>query len=152
MIKPKTLQQAILHFGNPDNCLNWMVELRWPGGVECPTCGRKDANFLVNQRAWQCKSVHERRQFTAKIGTIFEDSPITLDKWMVAVWMIPNCNNALSSYEIGRAIGVTQKSAWFMLHRIRLTMQSGTFLKLGGKGKEVEADETFIGGPPRSPL
>jgi transposase-like protein len=149
MKKPKTLQQAILHFGDPGNCLNWMIELRWPNGVECPTCGRKDANFLVNQRAWQCKSVHKRRQFTAKIGTIFEDSPITLDKWMVAVWMIANCKNGVSSYEIGRAIGVTQKSAWFMLHRIRLAMQSGTFLKLGGKGKEVEADETFIGGAAR---
>ncbi len=149
MNKPKTLQQAILHFGNPDNCLDWMVALRWPNGVECPTCGRKDANFLVNQRAWQCKSVHHHRQFTVKIGTIFEDSPIPLDKWLVAVWMIANCKNGVSSYEIGKAIGVTQKSAWFMLHRIRLAMQNRSLMKLGGSGKQVEADETFIGGAAR---
>ena len=149
MNKPKTLQQAIIHFANPDNCLKWMVALRWPDGVVCPTCGRKDANFLANQRAWQCKSVHKRRQFTAKIGTIFEDSPIGLDKWMVAVWMLANCKNGVSSYELAKVIGVTQKSAWFMLHRLRLGMQSGTFLKIGGSGSEVEVDETFIGGAAR---
>jgi len=126
-----------------------MVQLRWPNGVECPTCGRMDANFLANQRAWQCKSVHQRRQFTAKIGTIFEDSPVSLDKWMIAVWMLANCKNGISSYELAKVIGVTQKSAWFMLHRVRLGMQSGTFMKLGGTGKEVEADETFIGGAAR---
>jgi transposase-like protein len=149
MKKPKTLQQAIVHFADPDNCLNWMVALRWRNGVECPTCGRTDARFLANQRKWQCKSVHSHRQFSVKVGTIFEDSPISLDKWLVAVWMIANCKNGVSSYEIARAIGVTQKSAWFMLHRIRLAMQRRSIMKLGGPGSEVEVDETFIGGKAR---
>jgi hypothetical protein len=146
MNKPKTLQQAIVFFANPKNTLDYMVKLRWPHGVVCPTCGRKDARFLANQGKWQCKSVHAKRQFSAKVGTIFEDSPIGLDKWLTAMWMLTNCKNGISSYEIGRAIGVTQKSAWFMLHRIRLAMQTIAFRKLGGAGKEVEADETFIGG------
>jgi len=149
MKKPNTLQQAIVYFADPDNCLNWMVALRWRNGVECPTCGRTDARFLSNQRKWQCKSVHHHRQFTVKVGTIFEDSPISLDKWLVAVWMVANCKNGVSSYEIARAIGVTQKSAWFMLHRIRLAMQRRSFMKLGGPGSEVEVDETFIGGKAR---
>jgi hypothetical protein len=150
MTKPKTLQEAIIHFADPDNCLKFMVKLRWPKGVACPTCGRKDANFLANQRKWQCKSVHHHRQFSAKVGTIFEDSPIGLDKWLAALWMIANCKNGISSYEVGRALGVTQKSAWFMMHRIRLAMQSESFLKLGKDGKEVEVDETFIGGKARN--
>jgi transposase-like protein len=146
MNKPKTLQQAIVFFANPDNALAYMVKLRWPRGVECPTCGRKDVVFLTVQRKWQCKSVHAKRQFTAKIGTIFEDSPISLDKWLTAMWMLTNCKNGISSYEIARTIGVTQKSAWFMMHRIRLGMQTTAFRQLGGKGKEIEVDETFIGG------
>src|ERR1700689_4874062 len=148
--KPKTLQQAVVYFANPDNCIAFMVERRWPNGVECPTCGRKDVVFVANQHKWQCKSVHAKRQFSAKVGTIFEDSPIALDKWLVAVWMISNCKNGVSSYEVARAIGVTQKSAWFMLHRIRLAMQTGSFMKLGGSGKIVEVDETFIGGLSRN--
>jgi transposase-like protein len=147
--KPKTLQQAIIYFANPDNCLKFMVGLRWPNGVECPTCGRKDVVFLANQRKWQCKSVHGRRQFSGKVGTIFEDSALGLDKWLVAIWLVANCKNGISSYEVGRALGVTQKSAWFMLHRIRLAMQTQSFLKLGGPGTEVEVDETFIGGKAR---
>src|ERR1017187_2021686 len=149
MSKPKTLQQAIIYFADPKNSLDCMVKLRWPNGVVCPTCGRTDARFLANQGKWQCKSVHAKRQFSAKIGTIFEDSPIGLDKWLTAIWMIANCKNGVSSYEIGRAIGVTQKSAWFMLHRIRLAMQNRSILKIGGGGKQVEADETFIGGAAR---
>jgi transposase-like protein len=149
MTQPKTLQQAIQYFGNPKNALEYMVKLRWPNGVVCPTCSRTDARFLENQGKWQCKSVHHHRQFSAKVGTIFEDSPISLDKWLTAVWMIANCRNGVSSYEVGRAIGVTQKSAWFMMHRIRLAMQNKTFMKLGGSGKEVEVDETFIGGKSR---
>jgi transposase-like protein len=146
MNKPKTLQQAIVFFSNPDNALAYMVKLRWPRGVECPTCGRKDVVFLTVQCKWQCKSVHAKRQFTAKVGTIFEDSPISLDKWLTAMWMLTNCKNGISSYEIGRTIGVNQKSAWFMMHRIRLGMQTTAFRQLGGKGKEIEVDETFIGG------
>src|SRR5271154_1016508 len=150
MAKPKTLQQAIIHFADPDNCLKYMVSLRWPNGVECPTCGRKDPVFLANQRKWQCKSVHAKRQFTAKIGTIFEDSALPLDKWLIAIWMVANCKNGVSSYEVGRALGVTQKSAWFMLHRIRLAMQVRSFMQLGGPGTEVEVDETFVGGLARN--
>lgn len=150
MKKPKTLQQAILYFSNPDNCLNLVARLRWPDGVECPTCGRKDARFLQNQRKWQCKSVHHHRQFSVKVGTIFEDSPLPLDKWLVAVWMVSNCKNGVSSYEVGRALGITQKSAWFMLHRIRLAMQKRSFVKVGGNGSHIEVDETFIGGKARN--
>jgi transposase-like protein len=150
MKTPKTLQQAIVHFANPENCLKFMVKVRWPDGVVlCPTCGRNDAVFLKNQNKWQCKSVHTKRQFSAKIGTIFEDSPIGLDKWLVAIWMIANCKNGISSYEVGRALGVTQKSAWFMLHRIRLAMQARSLMKMGGSGSQIEVDETFIGGAAR---
>src|SRR5205085_6883156 len=141
---PKTLQKAIVFFSDPDNCLEYMVARRWPNGAICPTCGRTDVSFLANQRKWQCKSAHTRRQFTIKVGTIFEDSPLGLDKWLTAIWMVTNCKNGVSSYEVHRAIGVTQKTAWFMLHRIRLAMQTGSFeKKMGGT---VEADETFIGG------
>jgi transposase-like protein len=150
MKKPKTLQQAIIHFANPDNCLKFMVKLRWPDGVVvCPTCGREDAVFLQNQRKWQCKNVHDHRQFSVKVGTIMEDSALPLDKWLVAIWMVSNCKNGVSSYEVARALGVTQKSAWFMLHRIRLAMQTRSFVKLGGSGSQVEVDETFVGGAAR---
>jgi hypothetical protein len=144
--KPKTLQQAILYFADPDNCLKFVVGRRWPNGVECPTCGSKEVRFLATRRMWECKSQHARKQFSVKIGTIFEDSPISLDKWLTAMWMIANCKNGISSYEVGRAIGITQKSAWFMMHRIRLTMHANHIGQLGGDGKEVEADETYIGG------
>jgi transposase-like protein len=147
---PRTLQEAVVFYADPDNALGYMVNLRWPDGVVCPSCGRAEVVFLKNQRKWQCKSVHAKRQFSAKVGTIFEDSPIALEKWIVAVWMLSNCRNGVSSYEIGRTIGVTQKSAWFMMHRIRLAMQRGSFLKLGGGGGEVEVDETFIGGKARN--
>src|SRR4051812_46433035 len=147
MKHPVTLQEAILYFSDADRSLDYMANLRWPKGVTCPTCDRKDVVFLQTQRKWQCKSVHPKRQFSAKVGTIFEDSPIPLDKWLTAVWMICNCKNGVSSYEIGRTIGVTQKSAWFMLHRIRLAMKDGSFVKLGGgSSNPCEADETFIGG------
>ena len=142
---PKTLQQAVIYFSNPDNCMSYLAARRWPEGVTCPTCGRDDVTFLAKQKKWQCKSAHKQRQFSAKVGTIFEDSPLGLDKWLPTVWMIANCKNGISSWEIHRAIGVTQKTAWFMLHRIRLAMQDGSFSKFGGGGP-VEADETMIGG------
>jgi transposase-like protein len=154
MDAPKTLQQAIQYFSDPDNCVSYMVAQRWPDGVVvCPTCGRKDVTWLATQRKWQCKSKHEKRQFSPKTGTIFEDSPIGLDKWLMALWMIVNCKNGVSSYEIARSIGVTQKSAWFMMHRIRLAMDDSPASgggKLGGEGKTVQADETFIGGEPKN--
>src|SRR5580704_11676160 len=150
MKKPKTLQQAIVYYADADNCLNFMVERRWPNGVVCPTSGSKEVHFISTRRLGECKAAHARKQFSAKVGTIFEDSALPLDKWLVAMWMIANCKNGVSSYEIGRAIGVTQKSAWFMLQRIRLAMQRRSLMKLGGNGGEVEVDETFIGGKARN--
>ena len=141
--EPQTLVEAIRHFADPDVTLTTMVELRWPTGVHCPTCGRADVRFIATRRMWECKEKHPRKQFSAKVGTIFEDSPLSLDKWFVAIWMIANCKNGVSSYEVHRAIGVTQKTAWFMLHRIRLAMQTGSFIRSGG---DFEADETFVGG------
>jgi transposase-like protein len=145
MSKPRTLKDAVVYFSNPDNCLNYLAERRWPNGAVCPTCGSDRVSFVPKRRVWQCKTRHAKCQFSIKVGTIFEDSPLGLDKWLPAVWMITNCKNGVSSWEIHRAIGVTQKTAWFMLHRIRLAMQSGSFEKFGGSGP-VEADETFIGG------
>jgi transposase-like protein len=146
--EPKTLQQAIIFFANPDNCREYLVARRWPNGVICPTCGRTDVSFLAKQNKWQCKSAHKQRQFSAKQGTIFEDSPLGLDKWLTAVWLITSAKNGISSYEVHRAIGVTQKTAWFMLQRIRLAMQTGSFLKkMSG---HVEVDETYIGGKARN--
>ncbi len=147
--KPKTLQQAIVYFADADNCLKLMVERRWPNGVTCPTCGRKDVRFISTRRMWECKEKHARKQFSVKIGTIFEDSALPLDKWLIAMWMVANCKNGVSSYEVARAMGITQKSAWFMLHRIRLAMQARSVIKLGGPGSEVEVDETFVGGAAR---
>ena len=145
--EPKTLQEAILYFSDPDNCLNYLVVRRWPDGVSCPTCGSKNVGFVKSRRVWQCRTRHPKSQFSVKVGTIFEDSPIKLDKWLAAIWMIANCKNGVSSWEIHRALGVTQKSAWFMLHRIRLAMQDEREGKLSG---EIEADETFIGGKARN--
>ncbi len=150
MKAPSTLQEAIIYFANADNCLVYMVEHRWPNGVVCPTCGRTDVTFLKAQKKWQCKSAHSKRQFSAKVGTIFEDSPLGLEKWLPAVWLIAGAKNGISSCEVARALGVTQKTAWFMLHRIRLAMQNGSFLKVGGGGREVEVDESFIGGKSRN--
>jgi transposase-like protein len=143
---PKTLQAAIIYFADPDNCLNYLVARRWPNGVACPNCDRKDVTFIAARRVWQCKARHPKAQFSVKVGTIFEDSPLSLSKWLPAVWMIASCKNGISSWELHRALGVTQKTAWFMLHRIRLAMQEGDG-KLSG---EVEVDETFIGGKARN--
>jgi transposase-like protein len=145
---PKTLQEAIVYFSDPDNCLKYMVEKRWPNGVYCPICGSAGVRFLATQRRWECKTKHPRRQFSAKVGTIFEDSPLPLEKWLPAVWMLTGAKNGISSWELHRALGVTQKTAWFMLQRIRLALQDE---KTGGKlGGEVEVDETFIGGKARN--
>src|SRR5579864_1340669 len=150
MTEPKTLQEAILYFGNPDNALNYLAKKRWPDGVViCPTCGGKQIHFLKTRRLWQCVNEHPRRQFSIKVGTVMEDSPIGLDKWLCAMWMICNDKNGISSYEIHRGLGITQKSAWFLLHRIRFAMHDGgsIFRKLSG---HVEVDETFIGGKARN--
>jgi len=134
-----TLQQAIIHFSNPTNCREYVVVRRWPNGVECPRCGSKKVKFLEKYNRWQCGSRHPNRQFTAKTGTIFEDSPLGLDKWLAAMWQVVNCKNGVSSYEVHRAIGVTQKTAWFMDHRVRHALGLGTINKFSG---QIEADET----------
>jgi hypothetical protein len=146
MEEPKTLQQAILYFADPDRCIAYLAASRWPDGVAvCPTCGRKDVAYVAKRRVWQCKSRHPKAQFSIKVGTIFADSPIGLDKWLMAMWMVANCKNGVSSYEIHRALKVTQKTAWFLLHRIRLAMKDESTEKIGTNGP-VEIDETFVGG------
>jgi transposase-like protein len=142
---PKTLQEAIIYFSNPDVALRFMVQIRWPNGIYCPRCFSQQYSFLTTRRVWKCKTC--KKQFTVKLGTIMEDSPIGLDKWLCAMWMICGAKNGISSYEIHRALGITQKSAWFLLHRLRAAMQSGDFTKLSG---DVEIDETFIGGKARN--
>ena len=132
MSEPTTLIEAIEYFSDPDVCLDFMVKLRWPDGVSCPTCGSVDVRFIPTRRLWECKEKHGKRQFSVKVGTIFEDSPIALNKWLATIWMIANAKNGISSYEVHRSIGVTQKTAWFMLHRIRLAMQTESFDKMSG--------------------
>jgi hypothetical protein len=149
IVEPKTLQEAIIYFADLDRCIQYLAAKRWPDDVAvCPTCERKDATYVEARRVWQCKSRHPKAQFSIKVGTIMEDSPIALGKWLTAMWMIANCKNGVSSWEIHRAIGVTQKTAWFMLHRIRLAMGTEDTHQLGGGGP-VEVDETFIGPDPR---
>jgi len=146
--EPKSLQEAIVYFSNSDNCIDYIAVRRWPNGVVCPGCGATKVSFNAKRRTWKCGSHHPKREFSVKVGTIYEDSPISLDKWLTATWMLTNCKNGVSSYEIARDVRVTQKSAWFMLQRIRLAMQDDFFgSKLGG---EVEVDETFIGGKARN--
>jgi transposase-like protein len=144
---PTTLLQAITFFADHENCRRFMVELRWPDAVvRCPTCGSDNVDYLPNARVYKCYEKHPRQKFSLKVGTIFEDSPIGLDKWLPAMWLLVNCKNGVSSYEIHRALGVTQKTAWFMLERLRLALQdSGGML-----GGAVEVDETFIGGKARN--
>src|ERR1700689_1470370 len=146
-MEPKSLQEAILYFADPVNCRKYLVARRWTDGVICPRCQSKNVLFLEKYNRWHCREKHHAPQFTLKTGTIFEDSPISLDKWLMAMWMIANCKNGVSSWEIHRAIKITQKSAWFMLHRIRLALQDENAGLLGG---EVEVDETFIGGKARN--
>jgi transposase-like protein len=142
--QPKTLQQAIRYFTDEQVCIDTVAQIRWPNGPVCPACEHKEHYYLKTQKRWKCKECY--KQFTVKLGTIFEDSPLGLDKWLVALWMLVNCKNGISSYEVSRALGVTQKSAWFMLHRLRLALQSGSISKLGSTGGEVEVDETYVGG------
>ncbi|MFI5398647.1 MAG: IS1595 family transposase [Candidatus Binatia bacterium] len=148
---PKTLVAAVRYFSNPDNCQDFLVALRWPDGVTCPTCGSTEHSFLTTRRLWKCKNKHPQQMFSIKKGSIFEDSPLGLDKWLVAMWLVINCKNGISSYEVARDLKVRQETAWFMLHRIRKAIQRGTFDKpMGADGGEVEADETLIGGKARN--
>ena len=146
---PESLIEAVRYFADPDRALAFMTTVRWPDGtVVCPTCGGTEVSFLSTRRLWKCKTKHARQQFSIKVGTIMEDSAISLSNWLPAMWLIVNCKNGISSYELARDLKVSQKCAWFMLHRIRMAMkEGGTFAKLSG---EVEADETFIGGKARN--
>lgn len=142
---PTNLIEAIRYFSDIDVCTKFVADLRWPSGPVCPRCGCVEYSYLTTRRIWKCKGC--KRQYSVKVGTIFEDSALGLDKWIPAIWLTANSKNGISSHELGRALGTTQKSAWFMLHRIRLAMQTGTFDKLNGA---VEVDETFIGGKARN--
>ena len=144
MEKPQTLQQAIRYFSDEQVCIDTVASLRWTDGKPvCPACEKTEHYYLKTQKRWKCKECG--RQFSVKLGTIFEDSPISLDKWLTALWMLVNCRNGVSSYEIARDLGITQKSAWFVLHRLRLALKDGSVSKLGGEGSEVEVDETYVG-------
>jgi transposase-like protein len=145
---PKTLQEAISYFSDAQKTFDYAVKLRWPDGkVTCPRCDGTEHSFISTRRIWFCKGC--KKQFTVKVGTIFEDSALGMDKWMIGVWLIVNAKNGISSYEVGRALGITQKSAWHMMHRIRLALHEKETVQLGGEGKEVEVDETFVGGAAR---
>jgi transposase-like protein len=149
--EPQSLQAAIVYFSDPDRALAYMVTRRWRDGVIlCPTCGASGVRYIATRRLFECKEKHPKRQFSVKVGTVMEDSAISLDKWLMAFWMVANCKNGVSSYEIHRAIGVTQKSAWFMLHRIRLALKDQPTEKFGGNGGAVQCDETFVGGKPQN--
>jgi transposase-like protein len=144
---PQTLQQAMKHFSTGDNAFEYLKGVRWPDGkVACPRCGCTDVSFVSTRKLWTCSKCTTKKQFTLRIGTILEDSAIPYDKWLCAFWLIANAKNGISSYEIGRSLGVTQRTGWFMLQRIRLALQNGTIVKMGGT---VEADETYIGGKAR---
>src|SRR5437764_2754636 len=145
--EPDTLQEAVLYFADANNCREYLVAHRWPDGVTCPRCGSANVAWQPKYNRWQCNARHPLRQFTCKTGTIMEDSPLGLDKWLTAMGMVRNCKNGVSSYEIHRDIGVTQKSAWFMNHRIRFALHNGSIEMMKG---ECEADETFIGGKARN--
>ena len=148
MSDPKTLQEAIVYFSDFANCQKFVAELRWADGkVRCPSCGSEKVTYLANARVWKCYEEHAKAKFSLKVGTIMEDSALAIDKWLTAMWLIVNCKNGISSCEIARDLGITQKSAWHMAHRIRYALHHGSFEKLSG---HVEVDETFIGGKARN--
>jgi transposase-like protein len=150
METPRTLQEAIQYFTDFENCHQFMIAMRWPDGkVTCPKCNSEKVTYLAKARLYKCYGDHPKPKFSLKVGTVFEDSPIPLEKWLPAVWMLVNDKNGISSWELHRALGITQKSAWFMLHRIRVALKKHGFInsgKLGGDGSEVEVDESFVGG------
>jgi transposase-like protein len=148
MSQPRTLQEAILYFAEYRHCHEAVTAIRWPDGVvRCPTCNEENVTYLENARVWKCYKGHPKAKFSLKVGTIFEDSPVPLQKWLPALWLVVNCKNGISSYELGRALDVTQKTAWFMLSRLRLALQGEDGGRLDGT---VEVDETYIGGKSRN--
>ena len=145
---PNSLMEAIEYFADKDTCFQFMCAIRWPNGtIYCPRCGSAAVKFIETRYLFECKDCLSQKQFSVKVGTILEDSPIALNKWLTAIWLIVNCKNGISSVELAKDIGVTQKTGWFLLHRIRLAMQTGTFERLSG---DVEVDESFIGGKARN--
>jgi transposase-like protein len=149
MKAPRTLQEAIIYFANYDNCRNFLIALRWEDGkVRCPQCGSDRVAHLAAAKLYKCYAKHPKAKFSLKVRTIFEDSALGLDKWLAAMWLIVNCKNGISSCEIARDLGITQKSAWHMAHRIRFALYEGSFENM--LSGEVEADETFIGGKARN--
>src|SRR3984957_17904935 len=150
-MEPKSLQQAVIYFADPKNCREYLVARRWPDGVVCPKCGSSNVLFMEKYNRWNFREKHESPQFTLKTGTVMEDSPIGLDKWLMAMWMIVNCKNGVSSYEIHRSLGVTQKTAWFLDHRIRIMLGHAPAEKMGGEDNgPVEVDEAYVGGAPKN--
>lgn len=148
MKNPDTLQEAIQYFSDFENCKNFLVSLRWPDGIiKCPRCDSEKIFWIPKERAWKCYGKHDHAKFSLKTGTIMEDSPLGIDKWLSALWLIVNCKNGVSSCEVARDLGITQKSAWFMNHRLRMALHNGSIEKASG---HVEADETFIGGKARN--
>jgi len=146
--EPKTLQEAIVYFSDFENCQKAMIEMLWPDGkVRCPNCNAEKVTYLASAKVWKCYGDHPKAKFSLKVGTLLEDSPIGLDKWFTALWLLVNCKNGISSYELGRDLGISQKSAWHVLHRLRKALQNGSFAKLAG---EIEVDETYIGGKARN--
>jgi len=149
MDTPNTLQEAMVYFSDPDRAFEYAKRFRWPdGNVVCPRCGKAKHSFIKTRKVWFCYIC--QKQFSLKLGTVFEDSALGLDKWMIGFWMLVNCKNGVSSVELHKTLGITQKAAWFMLQRLRLVLQEKSFVKLGGPGSEVEVDETFIGGKARN--
>jgi transposase-like protein len=145
---PKTLIDAVAYFSDEEKAVEFMAALRWPNGPCCPQCGSVDVKYISTRRVWQCKDCENKKQFSVRVGTIFEDSKLPMGKLLVAVWMIVNAKNGISSHELARSLGITQKSAWHLSHRIRLALHVGSFdRQLAGR---VEADETFIGGRARN--
>jgi transposase-like protein len=148
---PKSLLEATRYFADQQVCIDFVAAMRWPDGVQCPHCEGKKVSFLKSRRIWKCMAKECHKQFSVKTSSVFEDSPIPLDKWLTAVWLVVNCKNGVSSYEIMRDLRVTQKTAWFMLHRIRLALKDGNWNKLGGSDSgPVEVDEAWIGGHPKN--
>lgn len=145
---PETLVEAVKYFADEDRAHTFVCGMCWPNGVSCPCCGSVDVNYIATRKRWTCKDCITQKQFSVRVGTIFEDSKLTLGTWMTAIWMVVNAKNGVSSYELHRALGITQKSAWFAGHRIRKALEVGSFdSKLVG---EIEADESFIGGKARN--
>jgi transposase-like protein len=150
---PKTLLEAVQYFSDAENCRKFMIAVRWDDGiVKCPHCGSEKVTYLENAKLYRCYGKHPKQKFSLKVGTVFEDSPIGLDKWLPAAWMLSSAKNGISSYELSKALGVTQKSAWFMLHRIRTAMREDHGIHTMGTGPKnpIEIDETFIGGKPHN--